>query len=357
LDTDFCGPSAGSGAETGSGNGNDGSTNNTGSGSDTDDGCSDCSGSSTGTGGTGDTGDDAVTAPINDSPEYLRKKDFLRNHLTVEQKDWFNAQVDPLQNSIINYLENEVHSDVDNNSYGDEAIDFAEAAINEAMDGAELDMVNEIIKDSSFVNSKADCVYELLKSTGNNLFKDLMSDFTNNKSKSKLKFQIGTVPDGADGLTTYDPDTGIITITFPPAVNTLTSLEVAALILHEGLHAELRRIYIGNNQVPEPLPQAQFDYLISYYEYYKGIVAANNVSNFASHTYMVYNHLEPLARAVRELDDYHYDLNHYMWYAWDGLSNIGKNAIPQLLTNAQEDNFQNLQQITINDDKKQNCDE
>jgi len=53
----------------------------------------------------------------------------------------------------------------------------------------------------------------------------------------------------------------------------------------------------------------------------------------------------------------YYNLNHYMWYAWDGLSTIGKNAIPQILTTAQEINYQNLQQITINDDKEQSCDE
>jgi hypothetical protein len=83
--------------------------------------------------------------------------------------------------------------------------------------------------------------------------------------------------------------------------------------MHEGLHAELRRIYEGNNQVLEPLPEVQFNYLVSCWEYYKGVVTANQVSNYASHTYMVYNHLEPLAIAIRELDDNHYDLNHYMW--------------------------------------------
>ncbi|WP_040281285.1 hypothetical protein [Psychroserpens damuponensis] len=273
----------------------------------------------------------------------------------VEENAWLDDVANAFEVvAIDHYLEDHENED---GSYEQEALDFAEGAINESLEGSELDMVNEIIKDSTFINTKADCVYELLKSTGNNLFKDLMSDFTNNKSKSKLKFQIGTVPDAADGLTTYDSDTGIITITFPPAINTLTSLEIAALILHEGLQAELRRIYIGNNQVLEPLPQAQFNYLVSYYEYYKGIVAANNVSNFASHTYMVYNHLEPLARAVSELDDNHYNLNHYMWYAWDGLSVIGKNAIPPLLTTTEENNYQNLQQITITDLKKQDCDE
>ena len=72
---------------------------------------------------------------------------------------------------------------------------------------------------------------------------------------------------------------------------------------------------------------------------------------------MVHNHVLPLANAIRELDNNSYNLDHYMWFGWDGLSAIGKITAPPLLTTSQEDNYINLQQLTLNDNIKQSCDE
>ena len=276
-------------------------------------------------------------------------------NLTPEGLDWISSPFNVNEvRDIYAYLER--HKDPFGN-YTNEAKSFGEQIIETLMDGGEVDLVNEIIKDSTFVGSKADCVYELLKSTNNNLFKDVMSAFTNDNVKFKLKFRIGSVPSGADGSTTYDEDSGIITITFPPAINFLTSLEVAAILLHEGIHAELRRIYQGNNQGLEPLSTDQFNYLVSLWEYYIGTSPASLVSNNASHTFMVHNHVQPLANAIREFDNNSYPLDNYMWFGWDGLSAIGKITVPQLLTRTQESNFIDLQQIPLTDSIKHSCDE
>ncbi len=137
----------------------------------------------------------------------------------------------------------------------------------------------------------------------------------------------------------------------------MSSLEIAAILLHEGIHAELRRIYQGNNVVAEPLAAAQYNYLASLWDYYRGVSPASLVSNNASHTFMVYNHVLPIANAIREFDNNTYNLDHYMWFGWEGLSSIGKITNPQLLDSSQETNYLNLQQIPINDNVKHDCDE
>jgi hypothetical protein len=189
------------------------------------------------------------------------------------------------------------------------------------------------------------------------LFKSVLSAFTNDNSKYKLKFSIGSVPDAAEGSTTYDSTTDVITITIPESVNGKSSLEIAAILLHEGIHAELRRIYEGNNLVPNPLSTEQFNYLVSLWDYYRGVSPASLVSNNASHTFMVYNHVLPIANAVKDFDNNAYSLDHYMKFGWDGLSIIGKLTVPPLLTLEDETNYFNLHLIPLNDNQTQSCDE
>ena len=95
----------------------------------------------------------------------------------------------------------------------------------------------------------------------------------------------------------------------------------------------------------------------SLWDYYRGISPPSKVSNNASHTFMVQNHVLPIANAIREFDRNSYSLDYYMGFAWDGLSAIGKITNPPLLTTVQHNNYINLQQIPLNDSIKQNCDE
>ncbi|MEO8933095.1 MAG: hypothetical protein ABI295_02215 [Xanthomarina sp.] len=147
----------------------------------------------------------------------------------------------------------------------------------------------------------------------------------------------------------------IITITIPHSLNDKSSLEIAAILLHEGIHAELRRIYEGNNLVPNPLSTQQFNYLVSLCDYYRGESPASLVSNNASHTFMVYNHLQPLANAIMKFDNNAYNLDHYMWFASEGLSIIGKLTLPPFLTLEDQAIYFNLHHISLNDDQKQIC--
>ncbi|WP_396602380.1 hypothetical protein [Algibacter sp. R77976] len=72
---------------------------------------------------------------------------------------------------------------------------------------------------------------------------------------------------------------------------------------------------------------------------------------------MVHNHVQPLANAIRELDNNTYPIDYYMAFAWEGLDQVGKITNPVLITQSQMNNYISLQQIPLNDNIKQSCDE
>lgn len=117
-----------------------------------------------------------------------------------------------------------------------------------------MNFENEIIKDPSFIGTKADCVLNTLISTNNNLFKKTSQAFTGNRSKFKIKFiTYRETTDVAD-------ENGIIEIRFNMAqVSNSNAIDLARIIFHETIHAELHRIKLTNNAGPNPLPQAQYN--------------------------------------------------------------------------------------------------
>lgn len=124
---------------------------------------------------------------------------------------------------------------------------------------SEVDFVNKIIYSHAFMKTKAYCVIKLLTSSNNNLFADVTSQFTNNKAKSRLIFdyvsltdKYGTLDKTTDANTSPPDPLGGITIRFNSNTNSANdnSLNIAATILHESIHAELFRIVNGNNNVP-----------------------------------------------------------------------------------------------------------
>jgi hypothetical protein len=72
---------------------------------------------------------------------------------------------------------------------------------------------------------------------------------------------------------------------------------------------------------------------------------------------MVYNHVQPIANAIRELDNNTYSIDYYMAFGWEGLDQIGKITNPPLITQMQMNDYINLQQIPLNDNINQSCDE
>ena len=61
---------------------------------------------------------------------------------------------------------------------------------------------------------------------------------------------------------------------------------------------------------------------------------------------MAENYVTPIARAIRELDNNSYPLEHYMGYGWDGLRRFGYNL--DLLTSAESSDYYQKQGIVNN---------
>ena len=210
-------------------NGNDG-TNNGGTGSN---------------GNTTDDGTEDATTPVVSAtqsiincingPTMLGETDSTT--LSDAQVEWVNGQLGSVVKPINNYLKN--------NTCSEEAQEFAIAVI-EAGDGAEVDYLNEVILDSTFMNNdKTKCTYEVLKENVN--FKELIENFTGEESPN-LTFKI--IPDlqcnnsnDPNGCTSSNLDSNnSITISLDQEYlnsNQTPTLFIAETIVHEAIHANL----------------------------------------------------------------------------------------------------------------------
>jgi hypothetical protein len=103
-------------------------------------------------------------------------------------------------------------------------------------DGKEV----QIIKDPSFKETAADCIYEKLLSI--NGFKDLASKFEGLGTEFDVLLKIGTTKSvTANGQTWYKGPNQPIEITFNVDRMNRSALEVARTIVHEMIHAEMYR--------------------------------------------------------------------------------------------------------------------
>ena len=103
-------------------------------------------------------------------------------------------------------------------------------------DGEEV----QIIKDPSFKETVADCIYEKLLSI--NGFKDLASKFEGLGTEFDVLLKIGTTQSvTANGQTWYKGPNQAIEITFNKDRINRSTLEVARTIVHEMIHAEMFR--------------------------------------------------------------------------------------------------------------------
>ena len=202
----------------------------------------------------------------------------------------------------------------------------------------------EVIIDPSFLNTKADCVYNKLAQLNGNLFKKTIGNFINNPDYN-LIFKVGnctTTNDACTDASNIDIS-GDIIITIED-INQ-SGLGIAALILHEAIHAEIYR-YVSRYQSgvdPNNRPR-----LFQLYAFYKGWAVSTqdenyNWTNDAQHQYMVENYVTPIANAIRELDNFKYPLSYYMAYGWDGLTKYGYAS--KRLTSAENTVNQDLRAI------------
>ncbi|GHB33538.1 hypothetical protein [Mongoliitalea lutea] len=98
----------------------------------------------------------------------------------------------------------------------------------------------QIIKDPSFEDTTADCIYEKLKSIDG--FKELASKFEGLGTEFDVVLKIGaTLNPTANGQAWWRGPFEPIEITFNEAKMNRSALEVARTIIHEMIHAELYR--------------------------------------------------------------------------------------------------------------------
>ncbi len=217
------------------------------------------------------------------------------------------------------------------------SLGFATGAAIAIANGGEVDFDDEVILDSSFLTTNAYCVYNELKKRNGNLFRTTIGSFIDDP-KYKLYFRVGECKYTDEACTDGD-DTinGIITIKIE---NTnMQSLNAAAMLLHEGIHAEMFRfVNEAHNSEVNPNDRKR---LVELYRLYAEL-GVDNPPTEAQHTYMAENYVKPIARAIRTLDNNKYPLEYYMGYGWEGLKN---NAHPTLLTNDEFNEFLRLKRI------------
>jgi hypothetical protein len=172
---------------------------------------------------------------------------------------------------------------------------------------------DELVLEDNIINNltgKAKCVYDKLDSSnGNNLFKETIGAFIDDPEYN-VTLEIGNCVT-TDDACTNPSDVNDIVITLED-VNQ-SSLEIAALILHEGIHAELYRYVSRFTSGEDPNNRAR---LFQLYKFYKEQeMGMGNIQ----HVYMTEKYINPIANTLRSLDGNKYPLDYYKSFAWDGL--------------------------------------
>ena len=248
---------------------------------------------------------------------------------------------------------------------------FIELAI-EALDGdgaddGEVDFEEQIVFTNSFKQTKAYCVFNALLESNNNLFRNTISQFSSNDSSIPLIFDHGPIQylngngelvndNTTEANTHFDEEIEIAVITFNSNTNSVNdnTLNIAGTLLHEGIHAELFGIIQTNNNLPNPISDNQYQYMLNLLEYFENNNSPMFINSNAQHTFMIHNHVTKIAETVRSFDNNQYTLEHYMAFGWEGLTGIG---IPSnIITSEDEENYNNLAEIPKTDSNETPCD-
>lgn len=176
----------------------------------------------------------------------------------------------------------------------------------------ENEIEDEIINE---LTGRARCVYEKLEKSKSNLFQKTIGKFIDDP-KYNLIFKNGKCNvGGAAGCTNSQEIslTGNVVITIDQLSGSV--LENAAMILHEGIHAEIARYVQRHTTGEDPNNRAR---MFQLYKFYK---ESEVPSHHLDHPYMTLNYINPIASALRQLDGNKYALDYYKSFAWDGLRN------------------------------------
>jgi hypothetical protein len=190
---------------------------------------------------------------------------------------------------------------------------FAIDAARACLQGGEIEYDEKIINN---LTGRDKCIYDKLKAL--NLFKNTVSKFT--IGPYNLTFSYAGICNGGAGeeacTDAADLENGNITIKILGSATSSNELDFAATILHEGIHAEMYKYVKQFNNGVDPNEREN---LFHYYEYYKAENSNDFATSIAQHQYMQDVFVIPMAKAIRQLDNYRFPLEDYLGFGWEGL--------------------------------------
>ncbi len=200
------------------------------------------------------------------------------------------------------------------------ALSFIKEALEAVKNNSEanVDFDDQIINE---LTGKALCVYNNLKNL--NLFKSTIGKFNSRRQVYNLTLKFDPIKcRGTDVACTSPEDlkNGNITI-YLREIET-KNLDVAATILHEGIHAEIYRFVDRKKKGLDPNDRAN---LMFWYKHFKALNGKDPATTKAQHEHMADRFVIPIAKAIRSLDKNRFSLDHYMAYGWEGLRAFGYN--------------------------------
>ncbi|UJH69113.1 hypothetical protein [Allomuricauda sp. SCSIO 65647] len=193
--------------------------------------------------------------------------------------------------------------------------------------------INEEDKIINRLKGKAKCVFEKLEEKNENLFKRTIGAFTDDPEYN-LVISIGPMPSGnasADAVT-LDRITSSDEIRIVINENNANNnpLELARLILHEGIHAEIVR-YVHRKSRDYTITDRPR--LMQLFSFYIGLLSEEELDSphleqsirkrmsEAQHNYMAEKYVTPIARALYQFDNEKFTLKEYESLAWASLEN------------------------------------
>jgi hypothetical protein len=173
---------------------------------------------------------------------------------------------------------------------------------------------NCIVQIINNLTGKAKCVFEKLQAQNGNLFLSTIGEFIDNPDFHLQLNSGGECNTGEDACTDgKNIASGLVIINIISEGR--GTLDLATIILHEGIHAEIYKYVYEYNQGVDPQNREN---LLGYYFQYQNI----NIGT-AQHQHMADNFVRPIAEAIRTLDNNRYPLEDYMAFGWEGLRKYG----------------------------------
>lgn len=201
------------------------------------------------------------------------------------------------------------------NNFSNEATSFAEAAVVAKEKGGEVDFEDRLINE---LTGKAKCVYDKLENL--DLFRKTIKKFDDIESYNLILTTKGSCIGGGSGCTNFDERTNTATIKIIDTKQ--PSLDLAATILHEGIHADIYK-FVSQHEKGKVNPNDR-PRLMQLYFYYKKladskVIDPRHFNTIYQHEHMAEKYIKPIAQAIRQLDGNRFNIDHYYWFAWEGL--------------------------------------